>query len=95
MPEVKIGNFSIVDHCIIDEHANIGDYSYIGFGDTHMDGSIMTILGKSSIIPSGTVIGRNCRILPDVRLEDFTSGCFVPSCRIIGQSISLESTIRV
>lgn len=59
-----------VDHCIIDKHVVVGHDSYLGYGDDltpniekpELLSSGITVVEKSTIIPSETRIGRNCRI---------------------------------
>ena len=82
MTEVTVGNHSIIEHGILDKQVSIGRFSYIGYGSSLLEDPAITILGKGAIIPSGTAIGRNCKILPDIRPEDFTMSV-VPSGSIV------------
>jgi len=73
LPNVTIGRFSEVESCIIDESAHIGEYSRIGMGETLIPGIWdITLVGARAIVPSHMFIGRNCKILPEVKPDDFT-----------------------
>ncbi len=72
LSNTTIGSHSIVNRCILDEDITIGDYCYIGFTTTLFPGDLdITMLGKGITVPSGTAIGRNCKILPGVEKVDF------------------------
>jgi len=90
MANTRVGYHSIVDSCILDEGTQIGEFCYIGFGNTLFPGNWdITVLGKGVTVPSHTAIGRNCRILPHVGPADFTANT-VPS----GSVVSPRSTTR-
>lgn len=73
LPNVTIGRFSEVESCIIDESAHIGEYSQIGMGETLIPGIWdITLVGARAVIPPHLFIGRNCKILPEVKPDDFT-----------------------
>lgn len=67
-----------VERCIIDKHVVVGHDSYLGYGDDFTPNidkpevlsSGITVVEKSTIIPSNVTIGRNCRIF---KLGKFTS----------------------
>ncbi len=82
-----IGRHSIVNHCVLDEGVKVGDYCYIGFGFSLVNGSwYVTVLGKGATVPPHTAIGRNCKILPYVGPEDFTSNMVRASAVIARRS---------
>ncbi len=82
MSEVYVGSRSIIDNCIIDSQVDVGSFSYIGFGNSSPDDDETTILGRGVSIPSGTAIGHNCRVRPEVKPEDF-DGIILPSGSVI------------
>lgn len=59
-----------IDRCIIDKHVVIGRDTLLGYGDDltpnikkpDILSSGITVVEKSSVIPDGMTIGRNCRI---------------------------------
>ena len=74
MPEVSVGYHSVIEGCILDEKVNVGKFSYIGFGnDSPLENENITILGKGAVVPSGTAIGSNCKLMPYVCPEDIDS----------------------
>jgi glucose-1-phosphate adenylyltransferase len=79
MSGVTIGAHGIVDHCILDEHVQVGPYCFLGFGpSTGSEELDITVIGKGSLIPAHTAIGKNCEILPNVKPSDFTDTIIVP-----------------
>lgn len=76
--DVIIGENVSINKCIIDKKVVIGRNTNIGFGNDftpnlekpHLLSSGITVIAKSSLIPSDTNIGRNCRIF---RSATFTS----------------------
>jgi glucose-1-phosphate adenylyltransferase len=83
MKDTRIGYHSIVDHCVLDERINIGEYSYIGFGSGKHSGYDITVLGEGVTIPAYTAIGSNCRIHPYVDLTDFISDIILPGTVLV------------
>ena len=72
MPGVSVGYHTIVDRCILDENVNISRYCYIGFDAGFPNGGReITVVGKGTVVPSHTAIGRNCTIMPHVSPGDF------------------------
>ncbi len=72
MSKASIGSHSIVDRCILDEGTKVGAYCYVGFGaGSAMENRDITLVGKEVIVPDGTAIGRQCKVLPRVRPVDF------------------------
>ena len=82
--DAYVGRGAVVDHAILDKYVYVGDRAFVGCGDKRVanhnypdlldDG--LTIVGKGTVIPEGTRIGRNCCLdcflrpedLPDVRI---------------------------
>jgi glucose-1-phosphate adenylyltransferase len=68
-----------VDHCVLDKEVEVGEDARVGSGDDVTPnvlepGNIntgITIVGKRARIPSGALIGRNCRIDANVAPEAF------------------------
>jgi len=59
----------VVDRCILDEEVNIGKFCYVGFGADSIRGCPnITVLGRDTIVPPGTAVGRNRRIDPGTKL---------------------------
>lgn len=72
MGNTVIGKHSVIERCILDEGVRVGEFCYVGYGESLIpdDGDI-TVLGKDAMVPAGTAIGRNCKVLPDVIPTDF------------------------
>lgn len=89
MENTYIGRYSVVERCVLDEEVNIGEYCYIGFSASSMpvDRDI-TVLGKGVIVPTHTAIGRNCKIMPDVRPSDFINNVIKPGAVMSGRSMA-------
>jgi glucose-1-phosphate adenylyltransferase len=69
MANTIIGRHSVVDRCILDEGVNVGKFCYIGFGAGHiLSLSDITVLGRDTIVPPGTAVGRNRRVEPGTKL---------------------------
>ncbi len=68
-----------VDSCILDKEIEVGPEAQLGVGDDNTPnerepGNLntgITIVGKRAMIPSGVVVGRNCRIDANATPEDF------------------------
>jgi len=74
MDNSVIESRSIIDRSILDEDVHIGRACHIGLGTSLIPGDWdITIIGKGTKVPPETVIARNCKIMPYVRPEDFTS----------------------
>jgi len=94
LADTCIGYHSVINRCILDEGVNIGEYCYIGFGHGLIkeDWNI-TVLGRRVLVPPNTAIGCNCRILPNVGPDDFTSNA-IPSGSIISKKPRQQSNVR-
>jgi glucose-1-phosphate adenylyltransferase len=70
---------AVLDRAIVDKDCDIGPGATVGFGDDLRPNrreperlySGLTLVGKRAQVPAGVQIGRNCRIDPGVRREDF------------------------
>jgi glucose-1-phosphate adenylyltransferase len=68
-----------VDRCVLDKEIEVGSEAQLGVGDDNTPnerepGNLyagITIVGKRARIPSGVVVGRNCRIDANATPEDF------------------------
>lgn len=96
--DVDIGPGAILDSVVVDHGARIGARARVGVGEDrsipnfdvpqYLDTGI-TVIGEAAEIPPDAVVGRNCRIDPGVRSEDFP-GLEIPS----GASVShLDSAV--
>ncbi|MBI4303057.1 MAG: glucose-1-phosphate adenylyltransferase [Chloroflexi bacterium] len=84
MGNTVIGKHSVVDGCVLDEDVNVGEFCYIGFGNTLLnDGCNITVLGKGVTVPNGTAIGKNCKILPAAGPNDFAADRVAPGSVIL------------
>jgi glucose-1-phosphate adenylyltransferase len=75
-----IGGSSVVDRAILDKNVFVGRGAHVGHGDDfapnvscpeHLS-SGLSIVGKGTRLPEGLVVGRNCRVAPDLVERDFT-----------------------
>ena len=70
---------AVLDRAIVDKDCDIGSGATVGFGDDMRPNrreperlyAGLTLVGKKAQVPAGVQIGRNCRIDPGVRREDF------------------------
>lgn len=70
-----------IDCCILDKGIEVGAEARVGAGDdkrpNEREPNILTagitIVGKRAVVPPGVVIGRNCRIDPNVTPEDVSA----------------------
>jgi glucose-1-phosphate adenylyltransferase len=70
-----------VTRCVLDKQIEVGANAQLGAGDDNTPNKLepgnlytgITIAGKRARIPSGAVIGRNCRIDPNTDKEDYES----------------------
>jgi glucose-1-phosphate adenylyltransferase len=79
MNDTIIGPGAVVDRCVLDKEIKIGPGAQVGAGDdntpnvlqpAYLDTGI-TIAGKRACVPAGAVIGRNCRIDPNLTEDDY------------------------
>jgi len=92
MSNCVIGRHSVIDHCILDEGVNIGEFSYVGFGASLVPGSLgITVVGRGATIPSHTAIGRNCKIYPGIEPTAFRTEVVPPGTLVSpGESSSIS-----
>ena len=76
-----IGGSAVVDRAILDKNVFVGRGARLGVGDDatpnvdcpeHLSTGL-TIVGKGSRLPDGIVVGRNCRVAPDLVERHFTA----------------------
>jgi glucose-1-phosphate adenylyltransferase len=85
MSNTFVGYHSVVDKCIIDAKVNIGKLCYIGFGNAHPAANDdITVLGKGVNVPSHTIVGHNCTVLPYVNVAS-SRGNLIASPSILSQ----------
>lgn len=88
--DTKIGREVIVDKGILDKNVHVGDGVHIGYGEDFTPNrrypqclsSGITVVGKSTTIPAGVKIGRNCIIGSNIEPRHF-SGDYVASGLIL------------
>jgi glucose-1-phosphate adenylyltransferase len=86
MANTRVGYRSIVESCILDEDIQVGPFCHIGLGNCLFPGDWdITVLGKDVIVPSNTIIGRKCKVLPNVGPGDFRAG-LVPADTVVSPS---------
>jgi glucose-1-phosphate adenylyltransferase len=86
MLDTAIGPDAVVDRCIVDERVTVGAGAQLGVGDgdTHnrtephhfSDG--LSVIGYGAHLPAGVMVGRHCRIDPEVGPDDLP-GLEIPS----------------
>jgi glucose-1-phosphate adenylyltransferase len=85
MDDTTIGYHSIIDRCILDESVNVGRFCYLGYGAAPQPGVWdITLLGKEVSIPSQTTIGRQCKVLPGLKMKAEESGLIAPGTVLSG-----------
>ncbi|MDP3879265.1 MAG: sugar phosphate nucleotidyltransferase [Dehalococcoidales bacterium] len=88
MSGTLVSRHSIIDHCILDEEVDINECCHLGFGTAMTPGELgITVIGRGTIVPAHTAIGRNSRISPDVKPADFASGIVPRGSFILPQSV--------
>ncbi|MCK8823567.1 glucose-1-phosphate adenylyltransferase [Fuchsiella alkaliacetigena] len=77
--DTRIEAGATVNKCLIDEEVVIGTNSYLGFGreivanmeKPELLNCGLTVIGKAAKIPPRVKVGRNCRVAPEIRENDF------------------------
>ncbi len=89
MTDAVVEENAVVDHAILDKRVRVGSGAWVGWGDdrtpnalAHLHGGI-TVVGKNTLIPPHTRIGRNCVIAADLGEDDFESD-LIPSGATVG-----------
>jgi glucose-1-phosphate adenylyltransferase len=96
MPGTVIGADALVDRCIIDENTRIGAGAQLGSGDDSQPNATepghitdgLTVIGPRVDLPAGIVVGRHCRIDPEVTAADLP-GRHIPGGRTVMRALSL------
>lgn len=92
--DTYISSGVVVNKSIIDKEVVIGAGAAIGYGNEmtpNMDEpdnlvSGVTLVGKRAKIPAKAKIGRNCRIDPAVREQDFKGQLIIPSGKTVSRA---------
>jgi len=79
MNDTVVRTGAVVDRCVLDKEIEIGAGAQVGAGDDNTPNQLepanintgITIVGKRAIIPAGAIIGRNCRIDPNTKKDDY------------------------
>lgn len=93
MSDTVIEEGAVVHRAILDKAVIVGEKAVVGHGEDWVPNrkfpdmlqSGLTVVGKNTRIPPGILIGRNCRIGPDLDFEDFPDSA-IPS----GESLEKE-----
>ena len=96
MNDTHIGAGAVVECCVLDKEIRIGPGARLGGGDDDTPNQIepanlctgITILGKRARVPAGAVIGRNCRIDPNITHDDYDR-LEVPSGSTISKRVNV------
>ncbi len=79
---------AVVDHAILDKEVQVGPNAVVGMGadfdvpnrqEPGRLNSGITVVGKRAVIPAGVRLGRNVKVLDEVRPSDFGRRRTVPS----------------
>lgn len=79
--DTVIGAGSVIDHAILDKEVKVGKDCVIGYGDdmtpnkqepSKLDTGI-TLVGKRAHLPDRLKVGRNCKLGPDLRPDNFST----------------------
>jgi glucose-1-phosphate adenylyltransferase len=70
---------AVIDRCILDKEIEVGANARLGVGDDYTPNQLeprnlnagITLVGKRALVPPEAVVGRNCRIDPNVTHQDF------------------------
>jgi glucose-1-phosphate adenylyltransferase len=77
MTDAVVGENAVVDHAILDKRVQVEAKSWVGWGDDQTPNipaglhSGLTVVGKNTLIPANTRIGRNCAIAADLNKDTF------------------------
>jgi glucose-1-phosphate adenylyltransferase len=102
MNDTIIRSGAIICGCVIDEEVCIGADAHLGAGgdltpnqnEPEMLKNGITVIGKGAHIPAGLVVGRNCRIDPDVGPKDFeTLGFAAQAYLASGKTVRKAETV--
>ncbi|MDI3542416.1 MAG: glucose-phosphate adenylyltransferase [Candidatus Atribacteria bacterium] len=81
MSDTRIEEEAVIDRAILDKNIIVGSKARVGYGESlrpnqtipDMLKSGLTVVGRNARIPSGAIVGRNCRVGADIKEEDFSS----------------------
>ncbi|HBY99208.1 MAG TPA: glucose-1-phosphate adenylyltransferase [Chloroflexi bacterium] len=79
MNDTTIRAGALIDRSVLDKEIEVGAEAQVGVGKDNTPNQLepgnlnsgITIVGKRAQVPSGVIIGRNCRIDPNVTPDDF------------------------
>jgi glucose-1-phosphate adenylyltransferase len=76
MSNTTIGRYSVVDHSILDEEVEVGEFCHIGsLGSLIRGERSITVVGRGAVIPSYTEMGPNCGPLPSLGYRAASAAC--------------------
>ena len=82
MTDAVIEENAVVEHSILDKRVRVGAGARVGWKDDRsLDG--ITVIGKNTVIPARTRIGRKCGIAADLGEDAFEKGS-IPSGATVG-----------
>jgi glucose-1-phosphate adenylyltransferase len=101
MDDTIIRTSAVVDRCILDKEIEIGIGSQLGVGDDFTPNQLepaninagITIVGKRAKVPTGAIIGRNCRIDANTSPNDYDQ-LQVASGATISQQVEADGGIH-
>jgi glucose-1-phosphate adenylyltransferase len=79
MDNTRVGYYSIVNRCILDEEVNIGNFCYVGFSSSPKpEIDDITLVGNKVSLGQGTAIGIKSKIMPGLRLDQLDNRFIAP-----------------
>jgi glucose-1-phosphate adenylyltransferase len=102
MDDTVIGPGAVVDRCVLDKEIEIGPGAQLGVGDDNSPNELepanintsITIAGKRACVPAGVVIGRNCRIDPNITEDDYDQFEVPSGGTVSKRTIVIDDTVR-
>jgi glucose-1-phosphate adenylyltransferase len=102
MDDTVIGPGAVVDRCVLDKEIEIGPGAQLGVGDDNTPNELepanintgITIAGKRARVPAGAVIGRNCRIDPNITEDDYDQFEVPSGGTVSKRTIVIDDTVR-
>lgn len=77
MTDAAVGEDAVVDYAILDKRVQVGAGAKVGYGKERDPNPTvdlkrgLTVVGKNTVIPAHTRIGRNCVVAADMRANDW------------------------